>query len=497
MSGIVLKNLKKIYPGGVEAVKDFSLEIRDREFIVLVGPSGCGKSTVLRMIAGLEEITDGELYIDGNLVNHIAPKDRDLAMVFQNYALYPHMTIYKNLAFALSLRKLSSKEIDAKVRETAKMLDIDHLLDRKPKALSGGQRQRVALGRAMVREPKAFLLDEPLSNLDAKLRATTRTEIAKIHKKLGTTFIYVTHDQTEAMTMADRIVVMKDGQIQQIGEPKEIYDSPNNLFVAGFIGTPQMNFLEAMIEKDVDYYALIDDKRFVLSNERFGDILNEYRGKNVGIAEQNLIGTAAGLALAGKIPFASSFAMFAAGRAFEIIRNTVAYPGLNVKIAATHAGLSVGEDGGSHQAIEDISLMRSIPNMTVISPADGREAEQAVLRAAEYVGPVYIRLGRMAVEDVYDDSYVFELGKGVLLRDGKDAAIIATGLMVQEALKAHDMLKEEGIDARVINIHTIKPIDRDIIIKAAKETKAIVTAEEHSVVGGLGSAVLEAFLEPT
>jgi transketolase len=212
---------------------------------------------------------------------------------------------------------------------------------------------------------------------------------------------------------------------------------------------------------------------------------------NVGIAEQNLIGTAAGLALAGKIPFASSFAMFAAGRAFEIIRNTVAYPGLNVKIAATHAGLSVGEDGGSHQAIEDISLMRSIPNMTVISPADGREAEQTVLRAAEYVGPVYIRLGRMAVEDVYDDSYVFELGKGVLLRDGKDAAIIATGLMVQEALKAHDMLKEEGIDARVINIHTIKPIDRDIIIKAAKETKAIVTAEEHSVVGGLGSAVLE------
>jgi transketolase len=212
---------------------------------------------------------------------------------------------------------------------------------------------------------------------------------------------------------------------------------------------------------------------------------------NVGIAEQNLIGTAAGLALAGKIPFASSFAMFAAGRAFEIIRNTVAYPGLNVKIAATHAGLSVGEDGGSHQAIEDISLMRSIPNMTVISPADGREAEQTVLRAAEYVGPVYIRLGRVAVEDVYDDSYVFELGKGVLLRDGKDAAIIATGLMVQEALKAHDMLKEEGIDARVINIHTIKPIDRDIIIKAAKETKAIVTAEEHSVVGGLGSAVLE------
>ena len=212
---------------------------------------------------------------------------------------------------------------------------------------------------------------------------------------------------------------------------------------------------------------------------------------NVGIAEQNLIATAAGLSLAGKIPFASSFAMFAAGRAFEIVRNTVAYPALNVKIAATHAGLTVGEDGGSHQAIEDISLMRSIPGMTVISPADGREAEQAVLRADEYIGPVYIRLGRMAVEDVYDDSYVFQWGKGVLLREGRDAAIIATGLMVQEALKAHDILKEDGIDARVINIHTIKPIDKDIIISAAKETGAIVTAEEHSVIGGLGSAVLE------
>ena len=212
---------------------------------------------------------------------------------------------------------------------------------------------------------------------------------------------------------------------------------------------------------------------------------------NVGIAEQNLIGTAAGLSLAGKIPFASSFAMFAAGRAFEIIRNTVAYPSLNVKIAATHAGLTVGEDGGSHQAIEDISLMRTIPGMTVVNPADAREAEQAVLKAAEFVGPMYIRLGRMAVEDVYDDSYVFELGKGVLLRDGKDVTIIATGLMVQEALKAYDILKVEGIDAKVINIHTIKPIDKDIIINAAKETKAIVTAEEHSIIGGLGSAVLE------
>ncbi|HCX62568.1 MAG TPA: transketolase, partial [Clostridiales bacterium] len=212
---------------------------------------------------------------------------------------------------------------------------------------------------------------------------------------------------------------------------------------------------------------------------------------NVGIAEQNLVGTAAGMSLAGKIPFASTFAMFAAGRAFEIIRNTVAYPNLNVKIAATHAGLTVGEDGGSHQAIEDISLMRSIPNMTVISPADATEAEQAVLRAAEYVGPVYIRLGRMAVEDVYDDSYKFELGKGVELKKGNDVTIIATGLMVQEALKAAKKLSEEGIDARVINIHTIKPIDAEIIIKAAMETKKIVTAEEHSIIGGLGSAVLE------
>ncbi|MDW5299292.1 MAG: transketolase family protein [Sedimentibacter sp.] len=212
---------------------------------------------------------------------------------------------------------------------------------------------------------------------------------------------------------------------------------------------------------------------------------------NVGIAEQNLIGTAAGMAIAGKIPFVSSFAMFAAGRAFEIIRNTVAYPKLNVKIAATHAGLTVGEDGASHQAIEDISLMRSIPNMTVINPADCIEAKQAVLKAAEYVGPVYIRLGRMAVEDVYDDSYVFEIGKGVELKDGKDVTIIATGIMVQKSLKAAKQLSEEGIDARVINIHTIKPIDREIIIRAAKETKAIVTAEEHNIIGGLGSAVLE------
>lgn len=248
--------------------------------------------------------------------------------------------------------------------------------------------------------------------------------------------------------------------------------------------------LKQLAKENSDIVVLDADLSGSTKTSEFKKVSPE-RFFNVGIAEQNLIGTAAGLSLAGKIPFASSFAMFAAGRAFEIIRNTVAYPALNVKIAATHAGLTVGEDGGSHQAIEDISLMRSIPNMTVINPADGREAEQAVLRAAEYVGPVYIRLGRMAVEDIYDDSYVFELGKGVLLRDGKDVTIIATGMMVQEALKAYEILREEGIDAKVINVHTIKPIDRDIIIKAAKETKAIVTAEEHSIIGGLGSAVLE------
>lgn len=293
MSGIVLKDINKVYPGGIEAVKDFYLEIMDTEFIVLVGPSGCGKSTVLRMIAGLEEITSGELYIDGKLINSVAPKDRDIAMVFQNYALYPHMTIYKNLAFALSLRKLSKNEIDKKVTDTAKMLDIEHLLNRKPKALSGGQRQRVALGRAMVREPKAFLLDEPLSNLDAKLRASTRTEIAKLHKKLGTTFVYVTHDQTEAMTMADRIVVMKEGKIHQFGKPKEIYDAPYNIFVAGFIGTPQMNFIDATIKKDDEkYYALIDKSKFDLPSEKFAsEILDKYLDKKVvlGIRSEDIL----------------------------------------------------------------------------------------------------------------------------------------------------------------------------------------------------------------
>ena len=252
MSSLSLKHIYKKYPGGVTAVSDFCLDVKDKEFIIFVGPSGCGKSTTLRMIAGLEEISEGELYIGDRLVNDVAPKDRDIAMVFQNYALYPHMTVYDNMAFGLKLRKIPKDEIKRRVEEAARILDIGHLLERKPKALSGGQKQRVALGRAIVRNPQVFLLDEPLSNLDAKLRASMRTELTKLHKKVGTTFVYVTHDQVEAMTMATRIVVMKDGFIQQVDTPQNLYDLPVNKFVAGFIGTPQMNFLDATLDKKGD-----------------------------------------------------------------------------------------------------------------------------------------------------------------------------------------------------------------------------------------------------
>ena len=247
MASLSLQHIYKRYDGGVTAVSDFCLDIEDKEFIVLVGPSGCGKSTTLRMIAGLEEISDGELYIGEKLMNDVPPKDRDIAMVFQNYALYPHMTVFDNMAFGLKLRKIKKDEISRRVNEAAKILDIAHLLDRKPKALSGGQRQRVALGRAIVREPKVFLMDEPLSNLDAKLRVQMRTEISKLHQRLQTTFIYVTHDQTEAMTMGTRIVVMKDGFIQQIDTPIGLYNNPSNMFVAGFIGSPQMNFTDCVV----------------------------------------------------------------------------------------------------------------------------------------------------------------------------------------------------------------------------------------------------------
>ena len=256
MAEVILKDTCKSYDNGFNAVKNVNIDIQDKEFVVLVGPSGCGKSTTLRMIAGLEEISSGQLHIGDRLVNDVDPKDRDIAMVFQNYALYPHLTVYDNMAFALKLRKLPKDEIDSKVKEAAKILDLTHLLDRKPKALSGGQRQRVALGRAIVRNPKVFLMDEPLSNLDAKLRTSMRTEITKLHKSLGTTFIYVTHDQVEAMTMADRIVVMKDGVVQQIATPQEVYDTPNNMFVAGFIGAPQMNFIDVtLVEKDGEIFA--------------------------------------------------------------------------------------------------------------------------------------------------------------------------------------------------------------------------------------------------
>jgi multiple sugar transport system ATP-binding protein len=248
MAELRLEHIYKAYDNNVIAVKDFNLHIKDKEFIVFVGPSGCGKSTTLRMIAGLEEISEGDLYIDGKRMNDVAPKDRDIAMVFQNYALYPHMSVYDNMAFGLKLRKFPKDEIDRRVREAARILGLEQYLDRKPKALSGGQRQRVALGRAIVRDAKVFLMDEPLSNLDAKLRVQMRSEIAKLHQRLGTTTIYVTHDQTEAMTMATRLVVMKDGVIQQVGTPKEVYEKPENVFVGGFIGSPAMNFLKGTLK---------------------------------------------------------------------------------------------------------------------------------------------------------------------------------------------------------------------------------------------------------
>ena len=247
MASLSLRNICKVYPNGFCAVKDFNLEIKDKEFIIFVGPSGCGKSTTLRMIAGLEEISSGELYIGDKLVNDVEPKDRDIAMVFQNYALYPHMTVYDNMAFGLKLRKVPKAEQERLVKDAAKILDLEQLLDRKPKALSGGQRQRVAMGRAIVRNPKVFLMDEPLSNLDAKLRVQMRVEIAKIHKRLGATIIYVTHDQTEAMTLGTRIVVLKDGIIQQVDTPQNLYDKPCNVFVAGFMGSPQMNLINAKV----------------------------------------------------------------------------------------------------------------------------------------------------------------------------------------------------------------------------------------------------------
>ena len=308
MADVVLKNIKKVYPNiepkkkkkgepekekknnllvteeGVLAVHDFNLEIKDNEFIVLVGPSGCGKSTTLRMIAGLEDISGGELYIDGKLMNDVEPKDRDIAMVFQSYALYPHMTVYGNMAFSLKLKKVPKDEIDRRVRQAAEILDITQYLDRKPKALSGGQRQRVAIGRAIVRDPAVFLMDEPLSNLDAKLRNQMRAELIKLRERIDTTFIYVTHDQTEAMTLGDRIVIMKDGFIQQIGTPQEVFDHPANLFVAGFIGTPQMNLFDAhLARKDGKYTVTVGSVTVELSEEK------QQRLAAKDVAEQDVV----------------------------------------------------------------------------------------------------------------------------------------------------------------------------------------------------------------
>lgn len=269
MANVTLKNIKKVFVKDVAVVQDFNLEIADKEFVVLVGPSGCGKSTTLRMVAGLEEITEGEIYIGDRIVNNVAPKDRDIAMVFQNYALYPHMTVYNNMAFALKLRKVKKSEIDRKVKEAAEILGITELLQRKPKTLSGGQRQRVAIGRAIVRAPQVFLMDEPLSNLDAKLRNQMRAEIIKLRQRVNTTFIYVTHDQTEAMTLGDRIVVMKDGLIQQIGTPGEVFNHPANLFVAGFIGSPQMDFLPAkLIVSEGKYAVQLYDAQIALPDDK-------------------------------------------------------------------------------------------------------------------------------------------------------------------------------------------------------------------------------------
>ena len=292
MASVQLENVSKIYPNGVKAVKDFNLDVKDKEFIIFVGPSGCGKSTTLRMIAGLEDISEGTLKIDGKVMNNVEPKDRDIAMVFQNYALYPHMTVFDNMAFGLKLRKVPKDEIKKKVDEAADILGLKPYLDRKPKALSGGQRQRVAMGRAIVRNPKVFLMDEPLSNLDATLRVQMRTEISRLHDRLGATIIYVTHDQTEAMTLGTRIVVMKDGVVQQVDTPQNLYNAPCNLFVAGFIGSPQMNFLDAKITKEGStVFATIDDAKLEIPAAKAKALEDQgYVGKTVvmGIRPEHL-----------------------------------------------------------------------------------------------------------------------------------------------------------------------------------------------------------------
>ena len=381
MASVTLKNIKKVYPfngddakkkkkkkgeepakktnlqitdEGVVAVQAFNLDIKDKEFIVLVGPSGCGKSTTLRMIAGLEDITDGELYIGDRLVNDVAPKDRDIAMVFQNYALYPHMTVYDNMAFALKLRHASKEEIDKKVKEAAEILDITQYLGRKPKALSGGQRQRVAIGRAIVRNPQVMLMDEPLSNLDAKLRNQMRAEIIKLRQRINTTFIYVTHDQTEAMTLGDRIVIMKDGFIQQIGTPQEVFNHPYNLFVAGFIGTPQMNLFDAKLVKNGDKYAvqvggitveLAEEKQAKLAKNNVApqDIVLGVRPEHIELSKD---GIDAKVDVSEMMGSSVHLHVTAMGRDVVLVVSTMNMTG--AEVAALTAGASVKFTFGGH-----------------------------------------------------------------------------------------------------------------------------------------------------
>ncbi|MCI6296203.1 MAG: sn-glycerol-3-phosphate ABC transporter ATP-binding protein UgpC [Clostridiales bacterium] len=381
MASVTLKNIKKVYPfngddakkkkkkkgeepakktnlqiteEGVVAVQAFNLDIKDKEFIVLVGPSGCGKSTTLRMIAGLEDITDGELYIGDRLVNDVAPKDRDIAMVFQNYALYPHMTVYDNMAFALKLRHASKEEIDKKVKEAAEILDITQYLGRKPKALSGGQRQRVAIGRAIVRNPQVMLMDEPLSNLDAKLRNQMRAEIIKLRQRINTTFIYVTHDQTEAMTLGDRIVIMKDGFIQQIGTPQEVFNHPYNLFVAGFIGTPQMNLFDAKLVKNNGKYAvqvggitveLAEEKqaKLVKNNVAPQDVVLGVRPEHIELSQE---GIDAKVDVSEMMGSSVHLHVTAMGRDVVLVVSTMNMTG--AEVAALTAGAAVKFTFGGH-----------------------------------------------------------------------------------------------------------------------------------------------------
>ena len=342
MATVELKNITKVYEGGVKAVDNANITINDKEFVVLVGPSGCGKSTTLRMVAGLEEITGGELCIDGKLMNDVAPKDRDIAMVFQNYALYPHMTVYENMAFGLKIRKFPKAEINQRVHDAAAILDIEELLDRKPKALSGGQRQRVAVGRAIVRKPKVFLFDEPLSNLDAKLRVQMRAEIAALHTRLQATMIYVTHDQTEAMTMGDRIVVLKDGLIQQIGTPLGLYNKPVNRFVAGFIGSPAMNIMKSSIREDKGKIVADEGDFQIALNAEMADIMRPYVGKDVlfGVRPEDLVyvdKAEEGKALTGKVEVVEPL-----GAEIMVYISTTQHPSIIVRVPP-HLVFQVGD----------------------------------------------------------------------------------------------------------------------------------------------------------